>query len=492
MQISDLTQQYMSKTTGAEASTGARGVESLVSAVRSLTAGNIFEGTVNSIKGNQVTLALSNGMELGARLEANMQLVQGQSMFFQVKSNDGATLAIRPYTVDGAGANLTLLNALNAAGLPVQDKFLNMANTMMQEQMPIDKNSMSQMARILMANPDMGVQTLVQMRKLNLPITPEMVTQFENYADDKSTVHKAIDQLITELPATLAGKDMPFETLKNFDSRLLMLLTEDLTGEQIKSEGQIQNGQMDASQIAGTTMESGAAAQMGEVAQTAEAVAQEAQLNESEAVGQSNSNQTNVLKLLHNLFGDIGASEADSPASLLQKLAFHIQNGNNVSKEALQNLFASKDMQTLLRDVLEEQFYLEPKDIEKGDKLQKLFQNLNTKAQNLEALLQNAGLKDIPLTQTLGEVQANIEFMNQINQAYTYAQLPLHMSNQNASGQLYVYTSKRDLGDPERDLTAFLHLNLWSIWVRRMCLCVCTARRSAPSSIWRRMRPMNL
>lgn len=381
-------------------------------------------------------------------------------MFFQVKSNDGATLAIRPYTVDGAGANLTLLNALNAAGLPVQDKFLNMANTMMQEQMPIDKNSMSQMARILMANPDMGVQTLVQMRKLNLPITPEMVTQFENYADDKSTVHKAIDQLITELPATLAGKDMPFETLKNFDSRLLMLLTEDLTGEQIKSEGQIQNGQMDASQIAGTTMESGAAAQMGEVAQTAEAVAQEAQLNESEAVGQSNSNQTNVLKLLHNLFGDIGASEADSPASLLQKLAFHIQNGNNVSKEALQNLFASKDMQTLLRDVLEEQFYLEPKDIEKGDKLQKLFQNLNTKAQNLEALLQNAGLKDIPLTQTLGEVQANIEFMNQINQAYTYAQLPLHMSNQNASGQLYVYTSKRDLGDPERDLTAFLHLDL--------------------------------
>ena len=54
-----------------------------------------------------------------------MQLVRGQSMFFQVKSNNGETIAIRPYTVDGTGANLTLLNALKAANLPVGEKFLN-------------------------------------------------------------------------------------------------------------------------------------------------------------------------------------------------------------------------------------------------------------------------------------------------------------------------------------------------------------------------------
>ena len=34
------------------------------------------------------------------------------------------------------------------------------------------------------------------------------------------------------------------------------------------------------------------------------------------------------------------------------------------------------------------------------------------------------------------------------------------MTGQNASGQLYVYTNKRDLGDPDRDLTAFLHLDM--------------------------------
>ena len=83
-----------------ESMSGTRGVEKLVSSVRELTVGNIFEGTVNSVSGGKVILGLSNGTELTARLDANMQLVKGQSMFFQVKSNNGETIAIRPYTVD--------------------------------------------------------------------------------------------------------------------------------------------------------------------------------------------------------------------------------------------------------------------------------------------------------------------------------------------------------------------------------------------------------
>ena len=230
MQISELAKQYVSTTSSSEAMKGTRGVEKLVSSIRDLTAGNIFEGTVNSVQDGKVVLGLSNGSLINARLDAGMQLSQGQSMFFQVKSNNGETIAIRPYTVGGNGVNLTLLNALNAAGLPVTDKYLNLANNMMQEQMPIDKNTMNQMARILMANPDMSVNTLVQMKKLNLPITNEMVAQFENYVDDSSAVHKALDSFITELPTTMAGKDMPLEQLKAFDSQLLMIIADGMEG----------------------------------------------------------------------------------------------------------------------------------------------------------------------------------------------------------------------------------------------------------------------
>ena len=233
MQISELANQYTSTNATPETVSGARGVETLVSAVRNLTVGNIFEGTVNAIKENQVVLGLSSGTELSARVEVNMQLVQGQSMFFQVKSNDGNTIAIRPYTVDGNGANLTLLNALKAANLPITDKYLTMVNTMMQEQMPIDKNSMNQMARIFMNYPETNVQTLVQMKRLDLPITTEMVSQFENYMDDKSAMHTALDKFVSELPTTMSSNQMPLEQMKTLDSQLLFILAE---GSQLSRE----------------------------------------------------------------------------------------------------------------------------------------------------------------------------------------------------------------------------------------------------------------
>ncbi len=456
MLISDLARQYQKTTTSTETMNGTRGVEKLVSSVRELTAGNIFEGTVNSINGGKVVLGLSNGTELAARLDANMQLVKGQSMFFQVKSNDGATIAIRPYTVDGAGVNLTLLNALKAAGLPVTEKYLNMANTMMQEQMPIDKNSMAQMARILMANPDMSVGTAVQMKKLDIPITNEMAAQFENYMDDSNAVHKALDCFISELPAILSGKEMPLGQLKSLDSQLLLILADGVSQEAVTTEQQMMtsSGVAEGASFEGQK-ETVIAEQTAQVAEKAD-VAQ----STSEIGAKTSVSQENVVKLLHNLFGETGITSKDSPAALLHKLSNFILNGENVSKEDLMKLFSSKDMRAFLRDVMEEQMYLTPEDVADGEKVKKLYERLDSKAKSLETLLMNAGLKDTPLAQTVSDVRGNIDFMNQLNQAYTYVQIPLKMSGQNASGQLYVYTNKRDLGDPERDLTAFLHLDM--------------------------------
>ena len=57
MQISNLVGQYNSSTaSAAEGVSPTKGVENLVSTVRSLTKGNIFEGTINYSKNGMVTL----------------------------------------------------------------------------------------------------------------------------------------------------------------------------------------------------------------------------------------------------------------------------------------------------------------------------------------------------------------------------------------------------------------------------------------------------
>ncbi len=531
MQISDIARQYVGTTSSSESMSGTRGVEKLVSTIRDLTAGNIFEGTVNSIQDGKVVLGLSNGTLINARLDASMQLLQGQSMFFQVKSNNGETIAIRPYTVDGNGVNLTLLNALNAAGLPVTDKYLNLANNMMHEQMPIDKNTMNQMARILMANPDMSVNTLVQMKKLHIPITNEMVAQFENYVDDSSAVHKALDSFITELPTTLAGKDMPLEQLKAIDSQLLTIIADgmesqpqanivstdstvvDIQNSAVLSQN-VPTGEM-AAQVEGQQVVQPETVMQPETAMKADVSVQTNANAQTEASAQTNINvqaetgvqpdvavqgqqsggqvetsvqleqtgvsqevaiqtatnseqvdarqiatKENVLRLIQTTFGETGILPDDSPAVMLNKLSRFIMTGETISKEALQSLFSSKDMQQFLRDALEGQMYLTPEEVANADKVKKLYERLESKTQRLESLLNQAGLQETPLAQTVSEVRGNVEFMNQLNQAYTYVQIPLKMAGQNASGQLYVYTSKRDLSDPDKELSAFLHLDL--------------------------------
>lgn len=95
MQISDLVKQYhQAISSGAETLTGTKGVENLVASLRSLTKGNIFEGTVTSVKNGRVTLSLSGGQQVMARLDGKISLMEGESMFFQVKSNDGTQIAI--------------------------------------------------------------------------------------------------------------------------------------------------------------------------------------------------------------------------------------------------------------------------------------------------------------------------------------------------------------------------------------------------------------
>uniref|UniRef100_UPI004056DD35 flagellar hook-length control protein FliK n=1 Tax=Agathobacter sp. TaxID=2021311 RepID=UPI004056DD35 len=506
MLISELTRHYNNNTNASKkaAGSGTKGVERLVSTVREMAKGSIFEGTVNSIKGQQVVLGLSNGSLLSARLDASMQLLQGQSMFFQVKSNDGNTISISPYMVDGEGANPTLLNALKAANLPAEGKYLNMVNTMMQEQMPIDKNSMTRMARILMANPDVNVQTLVQMKKLNIPITTEFIAQFENYMDDSSAIHTSIDRFMAELPSVLGDKHMSLEQMKSFGSRFLHLLAEGIEdGMQMQDAGQsfgtaegdkatlkfLQgealirghalenitisqeqsvNRAADGSKKQASAMQANAQALQNQAAaeEIANAVLGETMAAEENApanqttLPESMPVKQELLSLLKHTIGDCGIKADDSAAVLLQKLANQIAGGEHISKEMLTRLFSDKEMVGFLRDVMEEQFLLSPKEAAEAENIKKLYDRLETKMNRLDSLLQNVGIKDNAVAQTLNDVRGNIQFMNQINEAYTFVQIPLKMSNQNASGQLYVYTNKKDIADPERELTAFLHLDL--------------------------------
>lgn len=490
MQISDLVGQYnQASASGAETLTGTKGVENLVSSLRSLTKGNIFEGTVSSMKNGRVTLALSSGQQISARIEGKVQLSLGQSMFFQVKSNDGSQIAIRPFSVEGTGANYTLLQALSAAGVPAESDYLSMVNRMMEEQMPIDRNSIQQMVRMVNAHPEIDVQTLVQLNKLGITIDKQNAAQFENYLDDKQAITNEFDQLIEELPQALESESLSPQQMRSFGSEFLLALTDGLEDVPLQNNGLVSQ-EMPAEFVAentieksiaeGNTIEKSGLLENGELLQTTEdgkAVSQETATDQPVQQSESYSATPHTLgalmdgKQLQNLntmLGELlgtdatGYTKDSGVAEVLKDIQQVFKDSLPIEHEQIGKLFSSKEFVHMVKDTMQQQWTLQPQELEADgtDKVTKLYDRMNAQLEKITEALKSIGQENTGFAQTAADIQGNVEFMNQINQAYTYVQIPLQMSGQNASAELFVYTNKKALAEGDRELTAFLHLDL--------------------------------
>lgn len=488
MQISDMLGQYnRNVTAGSENLTGVKGVEQLVSSLKELKVGNVFEGTVNAMKNGQVTLGLSNGQTILARLDGKLSLTVGESMFFQVKMNDGTQIAIRPFSGTGNAANPTLLNALFAAGLPANEKNLNMVDAMMREQMSIDKQSLNEMMKAVLSNEKVPVATIVQMTKLHLPISPEMAAQFENYQNDSHAILNEIDTMIEDLPGIFEEETLSQKQIVNLNHGLLDVIG---NGEIIQ-----ETANMDAQKMANMVSHAGqetpgdgtmnlqelpdsvpqsaeevfAKDTLGSLLSPEQTEALTRQLQEIPEVAlnghlftQEMQEEEIVPKLNLHLSAAQFLKEVDE--NLMQAVKSGTLSTPDVFGETADGpagkLLSSKTYAAVLKNVLEQQWLLKPENLKEKEKISELYERLDHQMEKIEQVLKESGIQRTSLSETMNDIRSNIEFMNQINQTYTYVQMPLKLANQNANGELYVYTNKKSLHDPESELSAFLHLEL--------------------------------
>lgn len=491
MQISNLVSQYNNSVANGEPMTGAKGVEKLVSSLNEMSKGMIFEGTVSSVRGNQVKLALSNGQQILARMAGKFSFEQGQSVFFQVKNNDGGTIEIKPYTVDGEGANLTLMDALKAAGLSVDGINLSMVNKMMEEHMPIDKTSLNQMYQLVQDNKDINVTTLVELKRLGIEINQVNAAQFENYANDKQAITIAMDSLIDELPNALSAEDLSMYKLVTQARDILNIVTEGLPEEAfISSEAS------DMSQYEAIMRDNKSAPvvkkhfNIAELFESLNSVSGESQdihttqkINNAPATDtillQENETKSNTIGFLLSdkqieelneqvrmLLPDLQEnnislySEDSSVVGILNDIKSMLEN-TPANADTLRHLFSGEAFKLMLKEALEQQWMIKPGDLEKNPKkLDGLYDKIEKQITNMEIILKTSGVVNPKAEALADNIRGNIEFMNQINEAYTYVQVPLKMNEKNASGQLYVYTNKKSMSNPDKELSAFLHLDL--------------------------------
>lgn len=562
MQIRDMLGQYSQNVkNGTEELMSAQGTQKLVSSMQELEPGSTFEGTVNSVKNGKVVLALGNGQTITARLDGKVSIQPGESMFFQVRSNDGTTIALRPYVQAGNINNPILLNALTAAGVPATERNITMVDSMMKEQMSISRQSILDMGRVVGSNPNVNVNTAVLMTKIGLPVSAEMASQFENYMVDQHAIVDEMDLAMNQLGRLLGDADSGEEQSFELYGKVLDILNGEGEMPAQTTDG-LQQNDTGTMVNAGENIETEAAVQQSKDGAAAEGVQKQVQQqNTKDLISMGAAGQEQSVGVAENIVGEQTAgnaaqsmqtgidaadvlknTQADTAADfknvqgqtdtleqildqngldhlkrLLQNIPtltgntdlFEVQeeedvfvdtmSGDDAGKKAFElaqaepevtlkqsmtaedflntlrdalkqnqeygfagmtKLFGSKEFAAILKNRAEKQWLLEPEQLREASKVSDLYERLDHQMKQMENVMKAAGVTQNSFVQTAADIRSNVEFMNQINQVYTYVQLPLKLSGQNASGDLYVYTNKKNLNDPEAELTAFLHLDL--------------------------------
>ena len=540
MQITDLVHQYYNNvSSGSTVSNGTEGIHQVSSTLSQLQEGQVFEGSVVSKDGEKVVISLDNGQNVSARLQGNISLSEGSSVFFQVKSNSGGSIELTPIP-NQLSNNPTILNALDAAGLTASDKNLVMVDSMMKNSMSIDSNALMSMARQIARNPETDVSILVDMNRLRIPTTPEMVSQYENYLANQNAVLDSFSELSTNITESISNGSLNAEDVLNLQTEIFQLMTGENAGENSPAVGDTsgqlaqtpdeltdQTGKTVSLELTGQAKEIVSQELAGQAGETVsqeltgqareiaiqEPTGQVALTHDSEFAGQLTEEVTGQIseevsgqstgeikgesrevivreapesvsyalkdsglsglerelkalpdfeKMHSSYFDADGKLRPDTDAKELARdiLQYLKENPDALKKNA--DLLTGKSFSALMKNVYEQSFTVKPEELMgKEHPMKELYKNMTVCLNEVDQLLQKTIGEDNPASRTIHNVQDNVKFMDTLNQNYTYLQIPLRMSGQNATGQLYVYHNKRKGKSAENEeLTAFLHFDM--------------------------------
>ncbi len=435
-----------------------------------LSVGTIVSGQVISAEGDTVQVEISPGNILQAKVEDGLSLLKGMSVSFEVSGVSDKQVALRALFQNTAGM-ATINKALEAAELPVTAETTSMVNAMMKEGMPIDKASLHAMYRQVSAHAQVSPQDIVTMNRLEIPVTEANVKQFSDYMNMEHQIRGSVETIADSMASTIGqlvseGKTAEAAQLMQqvvdiFVQTPEQAIMTDASEKVIIQDPSMSNATATATPTPSPSLEElmravtettdDNALQQGDVAQTK----MQQMMSDMEQLGLPADKAQQFLQ------GQLSGKELlDFTNQLLDKMA---QSGNqfaNSQLSTLAELMQRPEMQNAIKSQIFEQWLMTPEDVADKEKVSDFYAKLHDQSGRLADALKQIPGADQNLMNQVSNVHQNIDFMNQLNQTMSYVQLPLKLAGENAHGDLYVYTNKRNLASDDGNVSAFLHLDM--------------------------------
>ena len=422
--------------------------------------GQSVTGEVIEKNGSDILLAIGKNQMLRAKLDAGIPVEEGQMMTFSIKNASGAKVILSPlYANTGNDPNVS--KALQMAGIPENALTGKMVQTMMQEGMSIDRDSLSRMLRVVSANPEANVETMVQLSRLEIPVTENTLFQMEAYKNLEHQITDGIFEIADALQNTAAVmiNDGDAEGAVSLYREILSLLSE---GESVQpqAEGEAQISVGLPSEEALPLKESGLQTEEGQELQGQQQIESRLQ-TEGQQRAESGLQTEGQQKADSGMQPD-GGTLLKTMEELLERLEKALFSDEIAphQRESISRLFSGKEFQQAIKNEMIKQWLLTPEDVGKEHKAEEFYEKLNSQLSRFRQTLNQSVGADTSLAKAVSNLSGNIDFMNQMNQMFTYIQLPLKLQSQEANGELYVYTNKKNLAKKDGEVSALLHLDM--------------------------------
>lgn len=459
-----------------------------------LSVGQTIRGEVTDLRNRQATITMDDGTQVTARLENGAQLSIGDTASFQVQDASAGSIVLKllPMSENLVAGN-AIMKALDEAGLPRNDKNIAIVRELINQQMPINKQSIQLLLRQSFQFKGADLGTLVLMNRHHIPVTESNIAQFQAYQSEEHPILNKIADMSQEIPALLSevAKENSGQALGMFGRELLSILPENLPVDGQKAELSIDFLSSEEraalaelfpegllSEEAKETVLDGSASAKALLSLLPEEALSHplaAVLEESLADYQAETGQL-LSFLTPEELSAFAEQTKDFPLSL--PLKEQIASGEasagevmaairdtlpQLSGSQVSELFQAPSFQELLRENILSGWTLNAKDLTKEKSVEKLYESMQKELASLSKLLKG-GLPDSDAAASLSakaqNVQQNMDFMNVLNQFYPYVQLPLQLKEQLTHGDLYVFTKKKELAKKKGQISVLLHLDM--------------------------------
>lgn len=479
-----------------------------------LKTGDSLQAMVVSKDGNVVTLKLPGDALVDAKISNGMNLDIGKLLTFEVKSSSNGLMLSPLFTNMATDPNAE--KALNMAGLPINRDTVEMTREMMKAGMNVDRNTLSGVFKDVSMNPGSPISDIVDLHRLGIEVNENNLTQIENYKNLSYQLGEGMNGVLNDLGNILE------DTVLKGDSEQAAKLLEglmDLASEIKEPAARDGEGNAAGNLFAGAldgSLKSADPALDGSLKSTDPALAVIESENASEVILPEEENLTAAEKALRLISqvnkedpntkqtsgfdpqGNVSQTEVNEKnvsqkplpvddntrRELAAEISKFLPEGEDLSGKSFSELFDitknllsqalnahDKDMlsklsgnKTILGSVLgaiNEQWSITPPDVADKDKIMELYSRLNRQLGLVKEALENAGLKNSPAGESAGNMSGNLDFLNQVNQMYSYIQLPIRLSGgDSAHGDLYVYSNGKKLNMKDGKVSALLHLDM--------------------------------